>query len=90
MIKIEICESHVMLSTNQAKQLLDYIKSANIEYKFIDGSDFDFTMSRKNLALLIDSILQDGNRDNDLLENLTLVLTESVITKTKQARFIFV
>ena len=56
----------------------------------MDGSDFDYIINKRDLALLIDEIFSDAERDRDMVEILTLTLTELVANKEKSAMFYYV
>lgn len=90
MLRISTAEATLKLNNQQSKELWEYITNSNIDYKFVDGSDFDYIIKKRDLALLIDEIFNDVERDIEMVEILTLTLTELVINKEKSAMFCYV
>lgn len=90
MLKISTAEAVLKLNNQQSKELWEYITNSNIDYQFVDGSDFDYIIKKRDLALLIDEIFSDVERDIEMVEILTLTLTELVINKEKSAMFCYV
>ncbi len=90
MLKISTENAVLKLDNQQSKELWEYITNSNIDYKFVDGSDFDYILKKRDLALLIDEIFSDVDRDAEMVEVLTLTLTELVINKEKSAMFCYV
>lgn len=90
MLKISTAEAVLKLNNQQSKELWEYITNSKIDYKFVDGSDFDYIIKKRDLALLIDEIFSDVERDIEMVEILTLTLTELVINKEKSAMFCYV
>ena len=90
MLKISTANAVLKLNNQQSKELWEYITNSNIDYKFVDGSDFDYIINKRDLALLIDEIFSDADRDRDMVEVLTLTLTELVANKEKSAMFYYV
>lgn len=90
MLKISTAEAVLKLNNQQSKELWEYITNSKIDYQFVDGSDFDYIIKKRDLALLIDEIFSDVDRDVEMVEILTLTLTELVINKEKSAMFCYV
>jgi len=90
MMRISTANAVLKLNNQQSKELWEYITNAKIDYKFVDGSDFDYVLKKRDLALLIDEIFSDVERDIEMVEVLTLTLTELVINKEKSAMFCYV
>lgn len=90
MLKISTAEAVLKLNNQQSKELWEYITNSKIDYQFVDGSDFDYIIKKRDLALLIDEIFSDVERDIEMVEILTLTLTELVINKEKSAMFCYV
>lgn len=90
MLKISTAEAVLKLNNQQSKELWEYITNSKIDHKFVDGSDFDYILKKRDLALLIDEIFSDVERDIEMVEILTLTLTELVINKEKSATFCYV
>ena len=90
MMRISTAEAVLKLNNQQAKELWEYIANGDISFKFVDGSDFDYIIKKRDLALLIDEIFSDVDRDVEMVEILTLTLTELVINKEKSAMFCYV
>ena len=90
MLKISTANAVLKLDNQQAKELWEYITNSKIDYKFVDGSDFDYIIKKRDLAHLIDEIFSDADRDRDMVEILTLTLTELVMNKEKSAMFCYV
>lgn len=90
MLKISTANAVLKLNNQQSKELWEYITNSKIDYKFVDGSDFDYIIKKRDLALLIDEIFSDVDRDIEMVEILTLTLTELVINKEKSAMFCYI
>lgn len=90
MMRISTANTILKLNNQQSKELWEYITNSKIDYKFVDGSDFDYIIKKRDLALLIDEIFSDVDRDIEMVEILTLTLTELVINKEKSAMFCYI
>lgn len=90
MMRISTANTILKLNNQQSKELWEYITNSKIDYKFVDGSDFDYIIKKRDLALLIDEIFSDVDRDVEMVEILTLTLTELVINKEKSAMFCYI
>ena len=90
MLKISTAEAVLKLNNQQSKELWEYITNSKIDYQFVDGSGFNYIIKKRDLALLIDEIFSDVDRDVEMVEILTLTLTELVINKEKSAMFCYV
>lgn len=89
-MRISTANTILKLNNQQSKELWEYITNSKIDYKFVDGSDFDYIIKKRDLALLIDEIFSDVDRDIEMVEILTLTLTELVINKEKSAMFCYI
>lgn len=89
-MRISTANTILKLNNQQSKELWEYITNSKINYQFVDGSDFDYIIKKRDLALLIDEIFSDVERDIEMVEILTLTLTELVINKEKSAMFCYV
>lgn len=68
-------------------KIYDYLEEMAMDYEFLPYSDFDFKLNKRQIASLIDYILQDPNRDSEMVEILTMTLTELIQQKQKTAEF---
>lgn len=84
MIDIKCPTATLTLKDNH---IYDYLEQMGMEYEFLPYSDFDFILNKRQIAALIDFILQDGARDTDTVEILTMTLTELIKNKQKSAEF---
>ena len=84
MIIINTPTANLELKDNK---IYDYLEAMGMEYEFLPYSDFDFILNKRQIAALIDFILQDGARDTDTVEILTMTLTELIKNKQKSAEF---
>lgn len=84
MIEITTPTAHLALKDNQ---IYDYLNKMGMKYDFLPNSDFDFSLSKRQVASLLDYILQDSNRDTNTVEILCMTLTEMVQQKQKRAEF---
>jgi hypothetical protein len=85
MIDIYLPTVRLELKNNK---IYDYLEAMGMEYEFLPYSDFDFILKKKQISELIDYIITtDGNRDVEMVETLTMTLTEMTLNKIKYAEF---
>jgi hypothetical protein len=85
MIDIYLPTVRLELKNNK---IYDYLEAMGMEYEFLPYSDFDFILNKKQISELIDYIITtDGNRDVEMVETLTMTLTEMTLNKIKYAEF---
>lgn len=85
MIDIYLPTARLELKNNK---IYDYLEDMGMEYEFLPYSDFDFILKKKQISELIDYIITtDGNRDVEMVETLTMTLTEMTLNKIKYAEF---
>lgn len=85
MIDIYLPTVRLELKNNK---IYDYLEAMGMEYEFLPYSDFDFILKKKQISELIDYIITtDGCRDVEMVETLTMTLTEMTLNKIKYAEF---
>ena len=85
MIDIYLPTVRLELKNNK---IYDYLEAMGMEYEFLPYSDFDFILKKKQISELIDYIITtDGSRDVEMVETLTMTLTEMTLNKIKYAEF---
>lgn len=85
MIDIYLPTVRLELKNNK---IYDYLEAMGMEYEFLPYSDFDFILKKKQISELIDYIITtDGCRDTEMVETLTMTLTEMTFNKIKYAEF---
>lgn len=85
MIDIYLPTAKLELKNNR---IYDYLEAMGMEYEFLPYSDFDFILKKKQISELIDYIITtDGQRDVEMVETLTMTLTEMTLNKIKYAEF---
>ena len=85
MIDIYLPTARLELKNNK---IYDYLEDMGMEYEFLPYSDFDFILKKKQISELIDYIITtDGCRDVEMVETLTMTLTEMTLNKIKYAEF---
>lgn len=85
MIDIYLPTARLELKNNK---IYDYLEDMGMEYEFLPYSDFDFILKKKQISELIDYIITtDGSRDVEMVETLTMTLTEMTLNKIKYAEF---
>ena len=85
MIDIYLPTARLELKNNK---IYDYLEAMGMEYEFLPYSDFDFILKKKQISELIDYIITtDGSRDVEMVETLTMTLTEMTLNKIKYAEF---
>lgn len=85
MIDIYLPTVRLELKNNK---IYDYLEAMGIKYEFLPYSDFDFILKKKQISELIDYIITtDGQRDTEMVETLTMTLTEMTLNKIKYAEF---
>lgn len=85
MIDIYLPTVRLELKNNR---IYDYLEAMGMKYEFLPYSDFDFILKKKQISELIDYIITtDGSRDVEMVETLTMTLTEMTLNKIKYAEF---
>jgi hypothetical protein len=85
MIDIYLPTVRLELKNNK---IYDYLEAMGMKYEFLPYSDFDFILKKKQISELIDYIITtDGCRDVEMVETLTMTLTEMTLNKIKYAEF---